>query len=363
MTNRQNIMKKKNIYSLLAATLLLLTMSTSCGNEHLSGDGVDLTNEFAIEDDATDEVQHERYLIYKEYGVPVLFNDTITVRQIGTDLYGNPIKQYETVDLNWDFDSYSNSVEYKYDYLTSVSDRLKALHFVRQFLEQCSKRMRPFSIMVAGNVTTAPETASLAEKKYISGFRTLVFYNVTSLDDSETTATASEVINDMVTQKVKADRDLCSQFEEVSSKYYYQAWDDMGGCSTMLAYKELNSNVSPNTLFYGEPYNAVEGNTAVHKLDLCDLLTSRNLVADRTEAEKVRATIVQEIGNYGFIRGNKNTGSLSPTDAEEDRNYFIQAILLLGDEGFQNRYGRCLLVMQKYNLLHDFITNQLGITL
>ena len=357
-------MKNKNIFcSLLPALALAAMFLASCGKEHLSGDGVDLTNEFAIEDDASDEVQHERYLIYKEYGVPVLFNDTITVRQIGTDLYGNPIKQYETVDLNWDFDSYSNSVEYKYDYLTSDSDRLKALHFVRQFLEQCSKRMRPFSIMVTGNVTTEPETTSLAEKKYISGFRTLVFYNVTSLDDSEITATASEVINDMVTQKVKADRDLCSQFEEVSSKYYYQAWDDMGGCSTMLAYKELNSNVSPNTLFYGEPYNAEEGNTAVHKLDLCDLLTSRNLVADRTEAERVRATMVQEIGNYGFIRGNKNTGSLSPTDAEEDRNYFIQAILSLGDEGFQNRYGRCLLVMQKYNLLHDFITNQLGITL
>ncbi len=356
------IMKIKYICSLLLA-LTLIAMTSSCGNEHLSGDGVDLTNEFAIEDDATDEVQHERYLIYQEYGVPVLFNDTITVREIGTDLYGNPIKQYETVDLNWDFDSYSNSVTYKYDYLTSAEDRMKALHFVRQFLEQCSKRMRPFSIMVADSVSTEPESKSLAEKKYISGFRTLVFYNVTSLDDSEITATATEVINDMVIQKVKADRDLCSQFEEVSSKYYYRAWEDMGGCSTLLAYKELNSNVSPNTLFYGDPYNAVEGSTAVHRIDLCDLLMSRNLVANREEAEKVRSAIVTEIGNYGFIRGNKNTGALSPTDAEEDRNYFIQAILTLGAEGFQNRYGRCLPVMTKYKLLYNFITNELGITL
>lgn len=355
-------MKAKKLLSAAITAFLLLTIA-SCGEEKLSGDGVDLTNEFAIEDNAADEIQHERYLIYKEYGVPVLFNDTITVRQIGTDIAGKPIMQYETVDLNWDFDSYSNSVDYKYEYITTDEDKAKALHFVRQFLSQCSKRMRPFSIMVARNVTTEPETTSLKDKKYISGFRTLVFFGVTDLDENEIQTTASEVINDMVTQKVKADRDLCSQFEEVSSKYYYRAWDDMGGCSTYLSYKEQNSNVSPNTLFYGAPYNAVEGNTAVHRLDLCDLLVSRNLVADREEAESVRASIVAEIGNYGFIRGNKNTGALSPTDAEEDRNYFIQAILSLGDEGFNSRYGRCSLVMQKYSLLYEFITNELGITL
>ncbi len=347
----------------IAFSVSLLTLTSSCGEEKLSGDGVDLTNEFAIEDDAADPIQHERYLIYKEYGVPVLFNDTITSRQIGKDIKGNPITQYETVDLNWDFDSYSNSVVYKYDYITSDEDKAKALHFARQFLSQCSKRMRPFSIMVAHNVSTEPETTSLEEKKYISGFRTLVFYNVTDLDDEGIKTTATEVINDMVTQKVKADRDLCSQFEEVSSKYYYRPWDDMGGCPTYLAYKEQNSNVSPNTLFYGEPYNAVEGSTAVHRIDLCDLLVTRHLVADRAEAESVRASIVAEIGNYGFIRGNKNTGSMSPTDAEEDRNYFIQAILYLGNDGFTDRYGRCSLVMQKYNLLYEFITNELGITL
>lgn len=355
------IMKKEYVYAVIAVVVLM--MLSACREDKISGDGVDLTNEFAVADDPNDSVEHERYLIYKEYGVPVLFNDTIAVRQTGTDLYGNPVMQYETVDLNWDFDSYSNSVEYKYEYIQDDADRMKALRFARQFLSLCSKRMRPFSIMMADNVTTEPETSSLAEKNYISGFRTLVFYNVTGLDDSEVLTTATSVINDMVTQKVKADRDLCSQFEEVSTKYYYRAWDDLGGCSTYLAYKEQNSNVSPNTLFYGVPYNAVEGNIAVHKLDLCDLLTSRNLVTSRKEAEKVRSTIAGEIGAYGFIRGNKNTGALTPSDAEEDRNYFIQAILYLGADTFTARYGRCTLVMEKYQLLYDFITNELGITL
>lgn len=352
-------MKKTTIiYAALAALL-----TVSCSEEKLSGGSVDLTNVFEITDNPADEVQHERYLIYKEYGVPVLFNDTIAQRQTGTDLYGNPVIQYETVDLNWDFDSYSNSVRYVYDYLTADNDKLAALRFVRKFLEKCSRRMRPFSIMVTENLTTEPETSSLAEQRYVSGFRTLVFYNVTGLSDSEITSTAEDVIRDMVTQKVKADKDLCSLFEEVSAKYYYRAWDELGGCSTYLEYKEQNSNVSPNTLFYGEPYNAVEGSTAVHRIDLVDLLVSRRLVDSEDEAKTVRSAILQEIGSYGFIRGNRNTGSYAPTDAEEDRNYFIQAILYLGAEGFTERYGRSSLVMQKYTLLHDFITEELGIEL
>lgn len=351
---------RKIKYAIIAMTMLL---AASCGEDKLSGESVDLTNVFEITDDANDEVQHERYLIYKEYGVPVLFNDTISSRQTGTDLYGNPIIQYETVDLNWDFDSYSTSVEYVYDYIRTDAEKLEALNFVRSFLEECSQRMRPFSIMVARNLTTVPESSSLAKQKYVSGFRTLVFYNVSGLSEEEAKATATEVINDMVAQKVKADKDLCSQFEDISSKYYYREWEDMGGCDTYLAYKELNSNVSPNTLYYGAPYNAIEGSTAVHRIDLVDLLLSRNLVDSEEEAEEVRSTIVQEIGNYGFIRGNKNTGSYAPTDAEEDRGYFVEAILSLGADEFTNRYGRCSLVMEKYRLLYNFITNELGIEL
>lgn len=128
----------KKLWLLLISVLML----TACSEDKISGDGVDLTNEFEITDDPNDPVQHERYQIFKEYNVPVLFNDTIAKRQIGTDLYGKPVMQYETVDLNWDFDSYSNSVQYVYDYLKTDESKMDALRFVRKFLEMCSKRMR-----------------------------------------------------------------------------------------------------------------------------------------------------------------------------------------------------------------------------
>ena len=247
--------------------------------------------------------------------------------------------QYETVDLNWDFDSYSNSVQYVYDYLKTDESKMDALRFVRKFLEMCSKRMRPFSIMVANNLTSKPESSSLAEKQYVSGFRTLVFYNVSNLSDDDIKTTARDVIYDMVAQKVKANKDLCTMFEAVSSKYYYRTWEELGGCSTCLEWSKKSTFISTNNLYYGLPYNAEEGTTQAYKYDFVDLVLSRDMVEDKAEAESVRSTIVQEIGNYGFIRGNKNTGSFSPADAEEDRNYFVQAILTLGDEKFNERYG------------------------
>ena len=349
----------KKLWLLLISVLML----TACSEDKISGDGVDLTNEFEITDDPNDPVQHERYQIFKEYNVPVLFNDTIAKRQIGTDLYGKPVMQYETVDLNWDFDSYSNSVQYVYDYLKTDESKMDALRFVRKFLEMCSKRMRPFSIMVANNLTSKPESSSLAEKQYVSGFRTLVFYNVSNLSDDDIKTTARDVIYDMVAQKVKANKDLCAMFEAVSSKYYYRTWEELGGCSTCLEWSKKNTLISTNNLYYGMPYNAVEGTTQAYKYDFVDLVLSRDMVEDKAEAESLRSTIVQEIGNYGFIRGGKNTGSYSPADAEEDRNYFVQAILTMGDEVFNVRYGRCALVMEKYELLKDFMVNELGLEL
>ena len=349
----------KKLWLLLISVLML----TACSEDKISGDGVDLTNVFEITDDPNDPVQHERYQIFKEYNVPVLFNDTIAKRQIGTDLYGKPVMQYETVDLNWDFDSYSNSVHYVYDYLKTDESKMDALRFVRKFLEMCSKRMRPFSIMVANNLTSKPESSSLAEKQYVSGFRTLVFYNVSNLSDDDIKTTARDVIYDMVAQKVKGNKDLCSMFEAVSSKYYYRTWEELGGCSTSLEWMRKNNIVNLNKLFYGLPYKTEKGSTNSNKLDFVDFVMLRKMVADKEEAESVRSTMVQEIGNYGFIRANKDLPFYAPTDAEEDRNYFVQAILTVGDEVFNERYGHCALVMEKYELLKDFMVNELGLEL
>ena len=56
----------KKLWLLLISVLML----TACSEDKISGDGVDLTNEFEITDDPNDPVQHERYQIFKEYNVP-----------------------------------------------------------------------------------------------------------------------------------------------------------------------------------------------------------------------------------------------------------------------------------------------------
>ena len=71
--------------------LIALVCVTSCSKEDAIDKQTVLENVYTIEDDPNDPVQHKRYQIYQTYQVPVYFNDTISVKEIGTDWYGNPV--------------------------------------------------------------------------------------------------------------------------------------------------------------------------------------------------------------------------------------------------------------------------------
>ena len=64
-------------------------------------------------------------------------------------------------------------MEYRYDYLRTAEEQLRALRFVDAYLGKISRQMRPFSVMVADTLTVS--SANKVEKPiYHVGFRTLV---------------------------------------------------------------------------------------------------------------------------------------------------------------------------------------------
>ena len=87
--------------------LFALGFLAACSDsEDTLSNSIDFSSPYELKDNPDSPVDHERYLIYKEYGVPVFFNDTVGNVVTGKDLQGNDIVKTETIDLNWSFQSH-----------------------------------------------------------------------------------------------------------------------------------------------------------------------------------------------------------------------------------------------------------------
>ena len=110
----------KHIFLFLCSLLALV----GCSSEDPITPGLTYGNDFVITDQPDDSIQHERYLLYKDFGVPVYFNDTIAKHTEGLGVDGKSRTTYETVDLNWTFSGYNRGVKYSYVYLTAPEDQM-----------------------------------------------------------------------------------------------------------------------------------------------------------------------------------------------------------------------------------------------
>ncbi|MDO5075163.1 MAG: hypothetical protein Q4D66_04715 [Bacteroidales bacterium] len=346
------------------AYLFALLVLTACGSEAPIVPHIDYANEFTIQDNPSDPVQHERYAIFKEFGVPVYLNDTIAIREKGSNYDGTPRKIYETVDLNWTFSGYDRGVKYTYDYLTNPDEQLRSLQFVRFYLKTTPKGLRPFSIMLADTLT-ATSNNKVEKPIYHVGFRTLVFAQIKDITSEDSIKQqVDKVIKNMITDRVSANKTVCARFANVSSEkgWYQSSWTELGNCPTLTKWQSKTWALSPNALYNEPPYVTYDGEDFVTLL-LAGGAAGESYVGSLEEAEAIRQEILNEMGNYGFIRGWKHTGVESPGDDKEDREYFLQAIIHLGDKGFRARYGNSKLVMEKYNILANFIVQELGYSL
>ena len=218
--------------------LLLPLLFFACKSEESITPAVTFERDFQVVDNAADPVQHARYEIYKKYGVPVYFNDTVAVHG-GASPADSASRRYETVDLNWTFFGYSRGVEYRYNYLRTPEEQLRALQFVDAYLAKISRPMRPFSVLLADTLTVS--SANKVEKPvYHVGFRTLVLAQVKDITQPDSVkAQIAEIVNSMVSDRIKANRELCGEFADVSSQ---KGWYD-------LDWKRLNET-SPLSLIH-----------------------------------------------------------------------------------------------------------------
>lgn len=336
--------------------LLSCLLIASCSEDALEP-SIDFTSPYALTDNPSDAVRHACYEIYEQYGVPVFFNDTVASYSAGTDHYGNALTRYETLDLNWNFQSHDRGkVVYRFDYIREPADQLQALGFARRFLGRASKKMRPFSMMLADSLHVGSSTPV-----YHSGFRTLVMTQLGGMTDEQMDSCATAILQGMVLDRVKLNTDLVARFGAVSDKekYYNRPWvtdGQNGGLGCQWGVEHKGTYWRPQDLW-------AEG--IADKYILYNMYT---FVMTPEEFEAERALIFREIGRFGFICGSRSYDSMmahlySPDNINEDLEYFVQQMLLLGRTEFMARYGESALVKRKFNILAEYIEGELGVAL
>lgn len=345
------------IYKTLAALCMALAFVAlaACSEDDIVP-SIDFTSPYALTD-SSDPVQHACYELYREYGVPVFFNDTIASYPAGTDYYGTPLTRYETLDLNWKFQSHDRGrVQYSFDYIRGADSQLAALDFARRFLSRASRKMRPFSIMLADSIHVGAKTPI-----YYSGFRTLVMTQLAGLTDYQKDSCATAILQDMVLDRVRLNTELVERFGAVSDKekYYNRPWvvdGANGGLGCTWGVEHEGVFWRPQALWdegVAEYYVTYAFKTHVESVE---------------EFEAERARIFREIGRYGFICGSRSYTDMlahlySPDGIDEDLEYFVGQMLQLGRERFMQRYGESALVKRKFNILAEYIEGELEVQL
>lgn len=153
----------------------LLLCFTGCKKEDFSQGRVNLENVFEIKADSDDPIQKRIYAIYKTYGVPVFFNDTIGQVYIMDDVKGQPIYQVEKIDLAWTFNGYSKQV-YQFAYMNDPEKQSQALDIVEAYLADVGPSLRPFSFFITQSARKLDQGSLIQEYKdgaYLIGFRTV----------------------------------------------------------------------------------------------------------------------------------------------------------------------------------------------
>lgn len=338
--------------------ILLTVLIFGCQKEDALNSKIGYSNLYMIEDDPSDPVKHRIYEIYTQTGIPIYFNDTIGKILLKNDISGNPVYNYETLDLSWGFSSYS-SLDYSYEYMTDSDEQMKALDIVDEFLELSSKALYPYNFFIIKSYTTEDDEGNIQEYRegsYEIFFRSLVFTG--NWTDTTREKLPVNMMRSMVKNRIMNYTDLLTDFYSVSKTTWY------GSSFTILDNNFYEYLVSPNNFGWVSSWTGEDVPPNYYFGVGCfsdswyayDEFTPEGL-------ENFRAAVRLKIGQFGFISSGKWLPSDTPGDTEADLNAYTDAMLNLSPEEFSTLWGECPLVMKKYNILYEIIADKLGVKL
>ena len=321
---------RKILYMLLCLAMI------ACGKEDALDSQIHFDDVYGIQDDPNDPVKHEIYNIYKEYGVPVYFNDTIGKIFLKTDVNGQPVYQIEKLDLAWKYDYYEK-INYRFQYIKKPERQLEIIGLIKDYLELSDKSLYPFCFFVSENVEKENldnDEINFVEDPYVVGFRTVTLV-MSNWEENEEQEVLEDLKRSMVVHKIQNYAQELSGFKAVSDPEFYG----------QKAWSALDETIAKN-----------------YKCNILDPDYSGNLSGAALEAKRVEARGVA--GRFGFVMGSTAyDGLFTPWDANEDLKSFIKIMLATPEATFREQWGSYPLVMEKYEILYKIVTEKLGVEL
>ena len=382
------------IYSICLAGLSL----TACQKEDALENTLDVTSPYALDylANSQDEIDQRRYEIYQTYGVPVFLHDVITEEIVGTDYKGDPIYKRETLDISWEFYSDANT-PYVFDYLQTAefdeslteeeiaaqkeqekADALLALQYAETYLSKAGQT-KPFSIMLLKNLKYNGKVL-----EFHQGFRTLYLSNANKYSTvGEMIAKSTEIIKTTFINAIQLDEAFMAEFEAVSNEnhYYGKKWKaDLGetfssDLNSFLnspfyfklsdAFNEtrLNTIINHNNLYYAVAYWEWYGLDYAAMFGLPSLAFAQKYYQNMEAIQEIAMEMVGIAAKYGFIVGGWSSDTTYAPNLTKDMEVYVGEVMKLGAGGFEQRYGAYPVVMQKFNLIRDYIENVLNFSL
>ena len=334
----------------------------ACQKEDDLQNEIDFSNVYAITDDPSNPIQHERYLLYKEYGVSIYFNDTIGKQFIRNDIYGNPFYRYETIDPNWVFFNDSDqqlSGTFRFFYVEGEERQMKCLTSLRSFLENLTPKMRPTMIMVADSIWVVNSSGDINANMggtnsnmndFRANFRAILITKLADYDKVQTEEMFLSIERSLIMDKIYNYADELNEFGTVvdqssygrSGVFVYPNEDPYGNGGFYLYYAR------PETMFMADYEEFVLGKGYPESF-----------------IEDSRLAYAAIVGPWGFVapRDMSIYRDATPSTVDSDISMYLQLILSYSPEEFKKYWGSYPLVMKKYNILVDIIQEKMGVEL
>lgn len=335
--------------------LLLVLVWASCEKEDALESKVDYFNLYTITDNPNDSVQHLRYEIYKEYGIPVYFTDTVGKYPLAVNIYGDTIYEYELLDLNWEF---TNSAEedriIEYDFLDDDTKKYNSLLFVKKFIENSAPSLRPLSMMVVDSLMVIGGNGGQGWEKELHNFRTIVWADIATMTEEEQDALIDETCKNLVGEKIQNYTYEITQFQMVSDQYYGNRYPTPlpypATCITEIV--DENNPFAYLRTWFGQNY-------VIWVYDYG--YSHEEAIA---EINNMRASYCAITGAWGFVYGYGILASYQAPNADDDLDCYLERILSDNSAAwFEKYYSNYPLVMKKYEILYDLIVNEMGVKL
>lgn len=301
-------------------TLALVIFCTSCQKEEVTKFPDYDKDWFVLVDNPSDPADHAAYQFYKEFGIPVFYNDTIGVQE-RVDVWGNKYIHYELLSLNYSMGGMATSTSSPtISSLTYCSKQSvpSALSYLKEnIMPLIPKAIHIHSFFLVENMSSQ----SFGNAAF-KGMNTLVVASASKL--STMTDDQKKKFNGAVLRAALSDYIINQgRFDTELEKFY-----------------KVSTALCPTKNIYG----------------LYTYYLSSSYITG------LPAGVPININTVGFLSTDPTSTYYTPTSTWMDVNMYLEAILSGPQADFVNKYGTFEKIMIKYGIIKN-ILQETGINL